>query len=390
MLSALKVAFLFIGTSIGAGFSTGREIALFFGDTSPWCVALASVFIAIICAVFLLAGKYDLIPQNIAVKVATFFAGAVSLVSMLAGSEKIMSDLTGVSLIGLVMIILGAVVVIMGIEKIKWANTILIPLLITMMIVIYIRIGAPVHNGSLSILKPIHYSGLDVLLAGMVLSKEGKKLSGKQIFGCVSAICIFMFGILFVLQNIVLCDEMHSSMPVLAISTEVNMRAVSGVLISSAIFTTLIGALETVWFYTADFLSSSKRLQPLSTSKNKCYLVLAILLVFYPISFLGFEKIVDTFYPFVSICGIALTIFITVKVIIFFVGKGHPNFSKIKRPVTLRQGVKKQCKGQIDIKENQSKSSSSSVSSSSLSSGFKMSSKGERLDSSSGSSSPFR
>ena len=183
---------------------------------------------------------------------------------------------------------------------------------------------------------------------------------------------------------------MHSSMPVLAISTEVNMRAVSGVLISSAIFTTLIGALETVWFYTADFLSSSKRLQPLSTSKNKCYLVFAILLVFYPISFLGFEKIVDTFYPFVSICGIALTIFITVKVIIFFVRKGHPNFSKIKRPVTLRQGVKKQCKSPIGIKENQSKSSSSSVSSSSLSSGFKMSSKGERLDSSSGSSSPFR
>ena len=123
MLSALKVAFLFIGTSIGAGFSTGREIALFFGDTSPWCVALSSVFIALICAVFLLAGKYDLIPNNIVVKVATFFAGAVSLVSMLAGSEKILSDLTGVSLLGLVMIILGGIVVIMGIEKIKWANS---------------------------------------------------------------------------------------------------------------------------------------------------------------------------------------------------------------------------------------------------------------------------
>lgn len=317
MLSALKVAFLFIGTSIGAGFSTGREIALFFGDTSPWCVALASVFIALICGVFLIAGKHDLIPQNIVVKVATFFAGAVSLVSMLAGSERIMSDLTGVALLGLVMIILGAVVVIMGIEKIKWANTILIPLLILMMIVLYVRIGAPVHGGKVSILKPIHYSGLDVLLAGMVLSKEGKKLNGKQIFWCIGAICIFMFGILFILQNIVLCDEMHSSMPVLTISSNVNMRAVSGVLISSAIFTTLIGALETVWFYTADFMAKSKRLFALSTNKNKCFLVLGILLVFYPISFLGFEKIVDTCYPFVSLCGIALTIFITIKVLLF-------------------------------------------------------------------------
>ena len=316
MLSSLKVAFLFIGTSIGAGFSTGREIALFFGTTSPWCVALSSVFIALICAVFLVAGKYDLIPSNIAVKIATFFAGAVSLVSMLAGSEKILKDLTGLSLLGLV---------IMGIEKIKWANTILIPLLIAMMIVLYVRIGAPVHSGTFSILKPLHYSGLDVLLAGMVLSKEGKKLSGKQIFGCVSAICLFMFGILFVLQNIVLCDEMHSSMPVLAISTEVNMRAVSGVLIASAIFTTLIGALETVWYYTADFMANSKKLHPLSLPKNKCYLVLAILLVFYPISFLGFEKIVDTFYPFVSICGIVLTGVITMKVIVFALKRKYPN-----------------------------------------------------------------
>lgn len=317
MLSALKVAFLFIGTSIGAGFSTGREIALFFGETSPWCVALSSVFIALICAIFLIAGKYDLIPNNIPVKVATFIAGAVSLVSMLAGSEKILSDLTGVSLLGLVMIILGAIIVIMGIEKIKWANTILIPLLILMMIVLYIKIGAPINSGSVSILKPLHYSGLDVLLAGMVLSKEGKKLTGKQILMCVSAICLFMFGILFILQNIVLCDEMHSSMPVLAISSSVNMRAVSGVLIASAIFTTLIGALETVWFYSADFLSKSKKLHPLSLPKNKCYLTFIILLVFYPISFLGFEKIVDTCYPFVSLCGITLTIFITIKVVIF-------------------------------------------------------------------------
>ena len=173
------------------------------------------------------------------------------------------------------------------------------------------------HDGSLSILKPIHYSGLDVLLAGMVLSREGKKLSKKQILWCVSAICLFMFGILFVLQNIVLCDEMHSSMPVLAISSKVKMQAVSGVLIASAIFTTLIGALETVCVYSSDFLSHSKKLTPLSLPKNKCYLTFIILLIFYPISFLGFEKIVDTCYPFVSLCGIALTIFITIKVLLF-------------------------------------------------------------------------
>ncbi len=331
MLTAIKVTFLFIGTSIGAGFSSGREIALFFGDTSPWCVALAAVFIAILCALFLVAGKYDLIPDNLAVKVATFFAGSVSLVSMLAGGEHILRDLTGVPLLGLVMTLVGAVTVILGIEKIKWANTILIPLLIVMMLTIFIKLGGPVYNGSVSIWKPLKYSGLDVLLAGMVLSREGKKLSGKQIAISSIGICLFMFAILFVLQNIVLSDEMNSSMPVLGVSDKVGLRAVSGVLISSAIFTTLIGALEIVSVYGGEFLSKTKRLSSLALPKNKPFVVLGALLIFYPISFLGFEKIVDTFYPFVSLCGVALTFVIALKTVLFFGKNKRRIWGKIRR-----------------------------------------------------------
>lgn len=321
MKVALKVCFLFIGTSIGAGFSSGREIALFFGEMSPWCVALSGVFIALICALFLVGGKYDLIPSSVAVKVATFIAGAVSLVSMLAGSEKIMFDLTGVHLLGLVMMVVGGVVVTLGIEKIKWANTVLIPLLILLMIVIFIRLGAPVFNGNWSAIKPVHYAGLDVLLAGMLLSREGKKLSGKQICITVTAIGAFMFVILFVLQNVVLSDKTSASMPVLAVSKEVGLTAVSGVLIASAIFTTLIGALETVTTYLRSALAKTKRLHPLASPKNKCFVVGASLVVFYPISFLGFEKIVDTCYPFVSACGIVLTVYLLFKTLLFFIKK---------------------------------------------------------------------
>ncbi|MBR2956357.1 MAG: hypothetical protein IKC54_04100 [Clostridia bacterium] len=321
MKVALKVCFLFIGTSIGAGFSSGREIALFFGGMSPWCVALSGVFIALICGLFLVGGKYDLIPSGIAVKVATFIAGAVSLVSMLAGGEKIMFDLTGVHLLGLVMMLVGGVVVTLGIEKIKWANTVLIPLLILLMIVIFIRLDAPIYSGKWSMTKPVHYAGLDVLLAGMLLSREGKKLSGKQIGLTVVAIGVFMFVILFVLQNVVLSDKTSASMPVLAVSKEVGLTIASGVLIASAIFTTMIGALETVTIYVTDVLSKSKKLHPLASPKNKSFVVLACLMIFYPISFLGFEKIVDTCYPFVSACGIVLTVYLLAKALSFCIKK---------------------------------------------------------------------
>lgn len=306
MLTAFKVAFLFIGTSIGAGFSSGREIALFFGASSPWCVALSALFIAILSALFLSAGKLKIIPDGYAVKIAVFISASISLCSMLAGSEYILKELSGIPLLGLVMAVSGGILVVLGIEKIKWANTLMIPLLVVLLFVLYVRIGTPVFNGDFNILKPLRYSGLDVLLGGIMLSREGEKLTKKQIGLSATFIFVFMFVILFVLQNVVLSDDLHSSMPVLAVSAKVGLKWICGVLIAIAIFTTLVSALEIVSTYVSDFLSTKKKLSSLSTPDKKVFLVFGALVLFYPVSFLGFEKIVDTFYPFTSACGLVL------------------------------------------------------------------------------------
>lgn len=323
MLTAFKVAFLFIGTSIGAGFSSGREIALFFGTSSPWCVALSALFISALSALFLTAGKLKIIPNGYGVKVATFISASISLCSMLAGSEYVLKSLSGVPLLGIAMAIAGGVVVVMGIEKIKWANTIMIPLLVVLLFTLYFKIGAPVYSGDFNLLKSLHYSGLDVLLGGIMLSREGEKLTKKEIILSATFICVFMFAILFVLQNVVLSDDLHSSMPVLAVSTKVGLKWASGVLIAIAIFTTLISALEIVSVYTADFLSTKKRLSALSAPDKKTFLTFGALLIFYPISFLGFEKIVDTFYPFTSACGLILVGLIILRLVIESVKKGR-------------------------------------------------------------------
>lgn len=315
MLTAFKVAFLFIGTSIGAGFSSGREIALFFGESSPWCVALSAAFIAILSALFLTAGKTRAIPQGYAVKVATFISASISLCSMLAGSEYILNSLFDIPLLGIVMAVAGGVLVVLGIEKIKWANTVMIPLLVVLLFVLYFKIGTPIYGGDFDVLKSLRYSGLDVLLGGIMLSREGEKMSGKQIVGAAISIFAFMFIILFVLQNVVLSDDLHSSMPVLAISEKVGLKWICGILIAIAIFTTLVSALEIVSSYTADFLSSKKKLSVLSEKSKRPFLVFGALVIYYPVSFLGFEKIVDTFYPFVSACGLVLVCLTIVKLV---------------------------------------------------------------------------
>lgn len=313
MLAVLKVTFLFIGTSIGAGFSSGREIALFFGGLSPYCVALSAVFIAVLCILFLIAGKIGAVPSNPFVRFGIFLSASISLCSMLAGGEYILRSLSGIPMLGLIMAIVGAVIVIFGIEKIKWANTLLIPTLVIILIVLYIKDGAPVYDGGFSILKPIHYSGLDVLLSGVMLSREGKKLSYKQIVLSGAAVCLFLFFMLFMLQNIVLSDELHSSMPVLAVAEKVGLKFACGILIGIAIFTTLIGALEISVGYAQQYLSKSKKLGFIGKPENKPLAIFGALTIAYPISFLGFENIVDFCYPFISACGILLVVCMVFK-----------------------------------------------------------------------------
>lgn len=236
--------FLYIGTVIGAGFASGREIALFFGDTAPLNVALAAAFMAIPEALFLTAGKLGVLPDNTAVRTGVFIAAFSSVAAMLAGCDLALYDVTGVVSLGVIAAILAGVLVVGGMEKIKLANTLLIPLLLALLLAVYIKSGAPVFNGSYSIVKPVHYAGLDVLMGGMVISREGRKLKGKEIaLTCVFS-TLFLGMVLFVLQNIVLSDDFGSSMPVLAVAEGVGLKIAAGILIVIAVFTTLVSSLD--------------------------------------------------------------------------------------------------------------------------------------------------
>lgn len=318
MKQSFKTAFLYIGTAIGAGFSSGKEIALFFGARSPLNVALSSVFMSLLCGLFLIAGKQNLMPKSKLMGFAIFFSASISLCSMCAGGEYVMRSMTGIPLIGLAMAILGAIIVILGIEKIKLVNTLVVPLIVLCVAIIFFKLDPQNHTLPFSISKPILYSGLDVLLGGVIIAEEGKKLSYKQIFASCAIICVCLFGLLFMLQTVVLADEMHSSMPVLAVSQKFGLKAICGVLIAGAIFTTLVSSLKITSDKISKTLSATKKLHALGEKENRSIIVFATLLVAYPISFVGFDNIVNTMYPVISWCGIVLTAIVVLKMIAKF------------------------------------------------------------------------
>ena len=320
MKKSFRTASLYIGTAIGAGFSSGREIALFFGDSSPLNVAISSVFMSLLCALFLIAGKNHLMPKGKIVNLGIFTAASISLCSMLAGGDYIMSSLTGIPLaFGLVMTILGGVIVVLGIEKIRLLNAVLVPMIVLSILLIFTKLPTPLYSLPFSISKPILYSGLDVLLGGVIVSEEGENMSYKEILLSCIMICVFMFGMLYMLQTVVLSDVNDSLMPVLAISERLHLKPVCGVLIAAAIFTTLVSSLKIVSDRVQKAMSRTKRLAVFSDDKHRYAIVFLCLVLAYPLSFFGFDNIVDNLYPFNSLCGVILTALTIVKLIVFIV-----------------------------------------------------------------------
>ncbi|MCM1393682.1 MAG: hypothetical protein NC179_02140 [[Eubacterium] siraeum] len=315
MKKSLKTTFLYIGTAIGAGFSSGKEIALFFGDASPFNVAISSVFMALLCGLFLIVGKLGLMPKNRLMGLCIFFSAGISLCSMCAGGEFVMRSMTGLPMLGLAMAILGAIIVILGIEKIKFVNTIIVPLIVVCVAMIFFKLDPQNHTLPFNIAKPILYSGLDVLLGGVIISEEGKKMSYKEIFLTCGFISVCLFALLFMLQTVVLADEIGTSMPVLAVSEKFGLKAACGVLIAGAIFTTLVSSLKIASDRISGALASTKKLARFGERDYRAIIVFGCLVIAYPISFVGFDNIVDTMYPFISWCGIALTAIVFLRLL---------------------------------------------------------------------------
>jgi len=57
VFKCLQICFIYIGSIIGAGFATGREIMLYFGDNGILSGIAAGVAMGILCGLFLFSAK---------------------------------------------------------------------------------------------------------------------------------------------------------------------------------------------------------------------------------------------------------------------------------------------------------------------------------------------
>lgn len=310
-LRVFKIVFLYIGTVIGAGFGTGRELVAFFKDTSPITLILGGLCLGLFCSYYLYLGKAfnsdDLskIVFNKYCKIFDFIV-AVSIFFVLSAmfdtADIMVNDIFGLKYGGYFTVAVCLVSAIIGIGFIKQVNFVVIPAIVIMIIFIFSMHPIVEFTGRISLMSPISYAGMNIMLAGYVTVKDGKELSNKEI-----ALSGGLVGVIFAVIMVLLYEMVKGStavMPFYEVAVGYGYKYMAGFIIYFAILTTTLSAVSIVLDYTNNFI----------INKYLCAILIFILAI--PVKkYLGFGKIVEYVYPVVSFIGIFITIVSLIKLI---------------------------------------------------------------------------
>ena len=315
----LKIAFIYTGTILGAGFATGKELVTFFASFSNkglisffissfllslTCVAILdslykikvntySEFISILFGKF---GKY-IEYFNLSLLFILFSA-------MLSGGGATIANTFNINenLSILIFCIITFVALIYGKEAIVNINTFLCPILILggVLIGIYLyffKTETVFNNTTKAIISPFVYTSYNAITTISVLfTIKDMVISRKVVYlsSILAGLFIFIIGIFMLLPLIKNYNNIYnSSLPILTlISSENIIKNIYSFTVLAAIFTTAVSngvALE----------NSFKE----KFNINKKLLNIVILIVGVGFSLMGFSNIVSIVYPIFGLIG---------------------------------------------------------------------------------------
>lgn len=309
MKEGIKCSAVFIGTVIGAGFATGREIALYFGKNSPFSAMAAGLVLSVFGCFFMYIGR-ELGDKSFDTflfgkfgklyKIAAVLCAFITFIAMFAGAESIIYSISGVKHIGIITAVLAVVCAIRGVKFLKIINILAVPSIVFFIALIFFKSKSEIFVGKISVLTPIAYASLNIMLGGCVMAKLGKNCDKKDILWCF-VFSTLVFSMLLLLLSATV-KASNDEMPLFSIAKIAGLSYASGILIFMAIFTTMVSSAE----YMIGELES--------LTKSRLYGAMLVMIFACPLSAIfSFKTIVDSFYPFVSVCGVLLIIFTIIR-----------------------------------------------------------------------------
>lgn len=291
-LSAARVAALFVGSVVGAGFATGQEIVLFFGGGSPLNLLLAAAFMAFMCFVFMEVG----LPTGRALRVTESIVAAASFVvygAMIAAAEEVLFSFFGLRGLSLFLAVGSAALTFRDLSHLSKLNLVAVPMMVLLVILVGARSGMN-FGGDVRLFSSIAYGAMNLLFSGILMAGEGGALSrGERVLASVMVGAVVFLLLLFMHLSV---DGLGGSMPFLAAAESAGRGVIVPITLLLAIITTLTSCnylvtREMVVLLHDPFLAAS-----------------VVLLGGVLFATLGFTDIVTYLYPAVSYLGLILTI----------------------------------------------------------------------------------
>ena len=310
MFYSISAFLAIIGTVIGSGFISGKEVVVFFSRFGLWsfpCIILTFFLFFFIFKFLLFKGEKSLkkIEKSKFSFVLNLILCSIFSASMFAGSINMVKGLgkIAVGIFIILLLFLSARVSKRGISSLNKLNFLLVPIMTLVLIFggVYLLFkGGSVCNvgqsfGELSILYTFLYVVLNTANGCVLIANFGQKLTDKQktrvAFWSALVLCVILLII-----NIVLLFSpkvFGEEMPLLALFSGVWKQVLS--------FAILIGCVTTL-FSLIYSLSSSMR----GLCKNEIWIFCVSVIMPFVLSLCGFGFIVSYLYPLASVIGAIL------------------------------------------------------------------------------------
>jgi uncharacterized membrane protein YkvI len=333
-IQIFQVAFTYIGTLVGAGFASGREVLQFFtkyGWVAPFSIACATVLLIwigmkiMLLANDLKAKTYDDLNRILFGNLASKFLGVYTMIilflftsAMIAGSGAVFYEQMNVPLqLGLIITIVAAyLVLVRGIKAIMNVNVVIIPIILifSMILVIY-TMGTPTSGNWIQLnLEPetkdlwyeinkyfgaLCYTGFNLAIAQTILVPLGATIQDRSVLKWGAVIGGGVIGLLLLSAHFILSAQMpeiaNFEVPMANI-----MKDFSGIIVVFYILV-LFGQIFTTLIADAyGFISQIKE----RSNIHVRWIVLATLIPCFMISQYGFKELLSLLYPIFS--GISL------------------------------------------------------------------------------------
>lgn len=303
-----SVSFTYIGAVIGAGFATGREVMLYFGDSGIVCAAAGGALMGLLAGIFLFSSRTFSILLNstskaakgvcIAIKICLYIATYATFLCMISACEEIISQSFGIKNVGVWTGLFVSFVALLDMRVMQKFNLALVPVIIVLLLVLAKDCATP-QAGKFSLFKVLSYASMNVMTGGYLLAEQREKFTVREcVFTSVFTAAVFASAVAIVFA--VSAKFSNFSMPVYEFAKINNLKGVSGAVIYLAVFTTLIGCAKLVC-QENDALKIPKAFS----------VVMLIITTFIGVR-LNFARAVAVIYPAIGYAGIAYLIFMSV------------------------------------------------------------------------------